>query len=541
MVLAARIDRLAPDDKRLLQAAAVIGKDVPFALLQAIADVPEEDLHRGLAHLQAAEFLYEMSLFPDLGYTFKHPLTHEVAYGSLLQERRRALHVRVVTAIENLYPERLAEHVERLAHHALRSQVWDRASAYLRQAGARAAERSAHRAAVDYLEQALVALEHLPDTRDTLACALDVRFDLHASLFPLAEYGRMRGHMEVAEQVAVALGDRYRLARALSLLCPALRLANEKRRSAEVGRRALAIAVEVGDQRLVEDTSFRLGQTYTSLGDHRGAEPFYRRNITPLPINLTPEAARALPLFASNARAWLATSLTQLGRFDEGLTLGADALRVAQALDDKFRLIIAHSHLGWLHLHRGTLTDSVRHLEQAVALGRSWDISDTARGSAVGLATAYAHLGRIEEALEYIGPRLGYFSPLRCGEIYFLAGQREKALEAAAQALTSSQQAEERGLEGWALYLLATIRANGDLRDWDQGEEHFRAALTRAKELSMRPLVAHCHLGLGKLYRRTGDAAKAQEHLTTATAMYREMGMSFWLEKADAELRGVDR
>ncbi len=82
---------------------------------------------------------------------------------------------------------------------------------------------------------------------------------------------------------------------------------------------------------------------------------------------------------------------------------------------------------------------------------------------------------------------MGYSSPLRCGEIYFLAGQREKALEAAAQALTSSQQAEERGLEGWALYLLATIRANGDLRDWDQGEEHFRAALTRAKELSMRP------------------------------------------------------
>ena len=122
-ILAARIDRLAPEDKRLLQAAAVIGKDVPFALLQAIADMPEDSLRRGLSHLQAAEFLYETSLFPDLEYTFKHALTHEVAYGSVLQDRRRALHARIVEAIERLYPDRLTEHIERLAHHALRGET----------------------------------------------------------------------------------------------------------------------------------------------------------------------------------------------------------------------------------------------------------------------------------------------------------------------------------------------------------------------------------------------------------------------------------
>src|SRR5262249_4685273 len=113
-ILAARIDRLAPEDKRLLQAASVIGKDVPFALLQAIADMPGDGMRRGLTHLWAAEFLYETSLFPDLEYTFKHALTHEVAYGSVLQDRRRALHARIVEAIEALYPERLTEHVERL-------------------------------------------------------------------------------------------------------------------------------------------------------------------------------------------------------------------------------------------------------------------------------------------------------------------------------------------------------------------------------------------------------------------------------------------
>jgi predicted ATPase len=119
-ILAARIDRLAPEEKRLLQTAAVIGTEVPFALVRAIAEEPEEGLRRSLAHLQAAEFLYEMRLFPDLEYTFKHALTHEVAYGSLLQEQRRALHARIAVAIERLYPDRLAEQVERLAHHAFR-------------------------------------------------------------------------------------------------------------------------------------------------------------------------------------------------------------------------------------------------------------------------------------------------------------------------------------------------------------------------------------------------------------------------------------
>ena len=112
-------------------------------LVQAIAELPEADLHRGLAHLQTAEFLYETRLFPEREFTFKHALTHEVAYGSLPQERRRVLHARIVEALEALYPDRLAEQVDRLAHHAVRGQVWDKALRYLRQAGVKATERSA--------------------------------------------------------------------------------------------------------------------------------------------------------------------------------------------------------------------------------------------------------------------------------------------------------------------------------------------------------------------------------------------------------------
>src|SRR5262245_33300292 len=156
-ILAARIDRLSPDDKRILQCCAVIGKDVSFPLLHAVADAPEAGLRQSLAQLQTAEFLYEKSLFPALEYTFKHALTQEVAYGSLLLERRRKLHARIVQTIETLGADHLSNEVDRLAHHAFRGAQWEKAVAYFRQAGSKAAMSSAYREAVTCYEQALRA------------------------------------------------------------------------------------------------------------------------------------------------------------------------------------------------------------------------------------------------------------------------------------------------------------------------------------------------------------------------------------------------
>jgi predicted ATPase len=217
-VLAARVDRLPPEAKYLLQTAAVIGHEVPFALLQAIAELPEVDLHRGLAHLQAAELLYETRLFPERAFTFKHALTHEVTYGSLLQGWRLVLHARIVEALEALPTDRPAEQVDRLAHHAMRGAVWDKALAYGRQAGVRAAEHSAYREAVGYFEQALEALAQLPESRDTLAEAVDLRCDLRNALHPLGELARISDHLRAAETLAARLGDNQRLGQIASYL-----------------------------------------------------------------------------------------------------------------------------------------------------------------------------------------------------------------------------------------------------------------------------------------------------------------------------------
>src|SRR5262249_31431778 len=186
--------------------------------------LPEDTLHGGLAHLQTAEFLYETRLFPEREYTFKHALTHEVAYSSLLLVRRQVLHARIVEALEALAGERVAEQAERLAHHALRGEGWDKAVPYCQQAGARAYARAAFREAAAFGEEALEALGHLPESGDTWEVALELRLALGGALIILGEYGRHLALLGEAEALARALNDRARLGRVLAYTASTLRI-----------------------------------------------------------------------------------------------------------------------------------------------------------------------------------------------------------------------------------------------------------------------------------------------------------------------------
>ena len=276
VILAARIDRLPAADKQLLQTASVIGKDVPFVLLQAVAEAAEEAVQRGLTHLQAAEFLYETRLFPDPEYTFKHALTHDVTYGTLLQERRKALHARIVGAIERCYPDRLTEHVERLAHHAVRGELWEQAVTYLRQVGAKALVQSANREAASCFEQALVSLQHLPETRERLEQAIDLRFDLRTALHPLGEFERILGCLREAEDLARALGDQRRLGQMFVYLCHNLWMTGHPTEAIGYGQSAQALAESLGDVPLQVTGNLYLGAACVRdgrLSTGRGASP----------------------------------------------------------------------------------------------------------------------------------------------------------------------------------------------------------------------------------------------------------------------------
>jgi class 3 adenylate cyclase/tetratricopeptide (TPR) repeat protein len=373
-VLTARIDRLPPEDKRLLQTAAGIGTEVPLALLQAITEVPDEALRVSLAHLQAAEFLYETRLFPDLEYTFKHALTHEVAYGGLLQERRRTLHARIVQSLERLAPERLAEQVDRLAHHAYRSEAWDKAVAYGRQAGAKALARSAYREAVATFEQALIALRHLPEDRDTLAQAIDLRFDLRIALVPLGEYGRIFDSLRDAERLAEVLGDQRRLGWAAAFMTNYFHNRGDPDRALEAGQRARAIAAALGELALQVETHFHLGHVYHALGDYRQAIDVLLWNVAALTGALLQERLGLPGLASVLSRSWLVRCLTELGAFAEGMTLGDEAIQMAEAVDHPFSRGEAYHSIGRLYLRQGDLPKAVSILERGLGVCQAANI-----------------------------------------------------------------------------------------------------------------------------------------------------------------------
>ena len=545
VILAARIDRLPADDKQLLQTASVIGKDVPFVLLHAVVEAGEEVVQQGLSHLQAAEFLYETRLFPDREYTFKHALTHEVTYGTLLQKRRKALHARIVGAIERCYPDRLTEHVERLAHHAVRGEMWEQAVAYLRQAGAKALGRSANREAVSCFEQALTTLSHLPENRERLAQAIDLRFDLRTALHPLGEFERILGCLREAEDLARALADQRRLGQMSVYRCHNLWMTGHPTEAIGFGQSAQAIAESLGDVPLQVTGNLYLGAACLRTGDYRRAEDLLGKVLQLLEGDLRRERF-GLPGFpAVMAHCYLTLIFADLGRFEEGIAHAQKAIRLAEALDHPYSLTFGCWVLAYLQITRGELRDAVGLLERGVAVSREWNLTSFSVNETGSLGYAYALSGRIAEGIPLLERALsavearghGNLQPLflvYLGEVQLLAGRLEDARAFAGRALTFARERGQRGYEAWALRLLGEVTARRESPG--QADGHYRDALALAEELGMRPLIAHCHLGLGTLYRRTGKRHDAQERLTTATMMYREMDMRFWLDQAEAEM-----
>jgi DNA-binding NtrC family response regulator/tetratricopeptide (TPR) repeat protein len=542
-ILAARIDRLPADDRDLLQIASVVGTDVPVAVLAAVAGRASDTLADGLARLQSAEFLYETSLVPDTVYTFKHALTHEVAYDSLLYERRRTLHARIVEAIETLHPDRLAEHIERLAHHAVRGEAWERAFAYLRQAGTRAAARSPDWAAVAWFEHALSALQRMPETRQTQELSVDVRLELRHAHYAAGELGKLFPSLREAERLARTLGDQRRLGWVWAFMGQHLLVTRDSGQARPYAQKAKDIGTSIGDVELTALADYYLGWAYQTTGDFLEAENFLRASLQ------VDGTHPNFPRRSVAARWTLAVSLGERGVFHEAIAQAQEGVQLAEAHDDVFSLM-AHWGVGYVCSLKGDLSQAGAMLERALALSRSWNFPIWSADIGAELGYVYALSERVSEGLALVRQACAYLESAgvvafhslalaHLSEACRLADRLEEAQAAAARVLKLARERGERGREADALRLLGDVAAHRERLDVTAADAHYSQALTLASELGMRPLVAHCHLGLGRLVAQTGETQKAQTHLTTAAEMYRDMGMDFWLAQVETGLRSV--
>jgi len=545
-VLGGRIDRLMPAERRLLEVAAVVGKDVPLAVVHAVAGLPDDVLARSFDRLKGAEFLYETSPGPETEYTFKHTLTHEVAYGRLLAEPRRSLHARITEAIERLYPARLADHVERLAHHAFEGEVWEKAYEYLHQAGTKAFTRCAHQEAAVCFDRAVEALGRLPESRERSERTVDLRFDLRNTLQPLGEFGRILECLREAEGLARSLGDQRRLGEASAYLTDYFRLMGDQERAIEYGQQALAIADAVDQFVLRLRANTYLGQTYYALGDYRRAAGFLVRNVDMLDGDRKLQSFGFAQFPSVHSRTCLVWCLAELGEFDDGIRLGREAIRIAESVDHPFTLATAHAGIGALYIRQGDLEAGLPILERGLDLCRTWKLSLWFPPIASALGIGYMQSGRVDDAVALLeravqqseGMRLGGWHSrvlTALGLSYLLAGRAGDALQAVRRALGLAREHKERGHEAWSWRILGEIALRSDL-GVPEAEESLRRALTLATELEMRPLVAHARLGLGRWYGRVGQRADAEEHLRAAAALFGELEMRSWAAQAQTAL-----
>ncbi len=508
-------------------------QDVPFALLLAIGDLDEDGLRRSLARLQATEFLYEARLFPELEYTFKHALTHEVAYGSLLSDRRRVLHAALVRAIERLHADRLDEHVEQLAHHAQRGELRDEAIRYLHQAGARAAGRSAHREAIALFEQALGVLAELPETPNTLAVTVDVRI-AHASAL-MTTKGVASSEVETAvlytHELASRLGDAGRLFLALWGLWRMSNGRGRYREALELAERLLAVAEADGDSGRLLEAHHSLWTTAGAMGEAVAAIPHCERGIA-----LYDPARHAPPalLYGGHdsgvcCRSQLALAHWFLGYPERAAGAIRDALALAENLSHPPTMTMTLSTAAFLTYQMGDHDAARKAASQIITLAKAHEAT---RWIDVGLvilacveARQHGNYQRLNELYERLLAR-SLESPAAWRGVINLALLAECLSEVGDV---------DRGLtvldaippEHRELVLAPEIRrVHGALllrrNERDRGERQLREAIEMARRRSERMLELRAITSLARLCQQTGRRGEAYQMLVEIYGWFTE-------------------
>ncbi len=534
-ILAARIDRLPPEDKRLLQAASVIGKDVPFALLQAIADMSEDTLRREVSHLQAAEFLYETSLFPDLEYTFKHALTHEVAYGGVLQERRRALHGRIVRAIEQLYADRQAEQVERLAHHAVHGEIWEEAIGYLQRAGQRALERSANLEAASHLTKGLEVLKTLPHTPDRIQQELVLQVALGPALVATKGYAApdVEQAYARAQELCQQVGATPRLFPALSGLWFFYHVRAEFQKALELAESLLTLAQREQDSSLQVQAHLALGLDLFHLGEQARAQAHLDQGIA----LYDPQQHRSLAFRYGQdpgvtCRGYV-RPLWVLGYPDQALARSREATALAQELGHSFSLAFTLNWAATVHQFRREVRAAQERAEALIALSteqgfalwipfgtvlRGWALAEQGRR---GEGIAQMRQGMAAWQATGAEVDLPYFLALQA-EANAKGGQVEDGLALLAEALVIAHRYNDVYWEPEVYRLKGEFLLQQAAGRDEEAETCFRQALELARRQQAKLLELRAAMSLGRLWQGQGKRGEAHQLLAEIYGWFTE-------------------
>jgi len=535
-VIMARIDSLPEGAKELLQTGSVTGREFSHQLIEKTTDFSKDHLLCHLSVLKDSELLYERGIYPQSNYIFKHALTQEVAYDSLLKKKRTELHNKIGKVIENIYEDKLDELCEILAYHCLQGEDWQRAYRYSQEAGLKAYSHSAYEQTLKYFEDALTALTKLPRDKTRIEQEIDLRFHMRSPLVSLGRHGEWGEWISGAESLAREIDDDARLANVLNYLSALHWIQGQHIKAIELGKKALNFAEKAGHFSYQIATMTHLGIFFFNIGDYpkqieihqkvrkllTGEDAFKQHGLASLPGALS--------------RSMLVLGMAELGSFDKIEEIGNEALEIAERVRNALTLAFVYNFLALSYLRLGEFKPAISLLEKCHELCHYSEVQSMYSVTVGSLGYAYLlakepqrALTLLEDGTKEDNLRASFWPThplIILADVYRAVEKVSEAAETVSRALKISDQRGERGFEAWALLVMAGIKnaaqQHEEAINWNQ------RALQQASDLSMRTLVAHCHLGLAESYLDLGNVKQAQFENETALEMYQSLGMTYW-------------
>jgi len=546
-IIAARMDRLEDNLKRTMQVASVVGRDFAFRILHTITGMREE-LKSYLLELQGLEFIYEKSLFPELEYIFKHALTQEVAYKSLLLKRRKKLHERIGDAIELLYPDRLEEFYEVLAHHYSRSENLEKACQYLKLAGDKATRSYSQWEAFRFYKEAINVLNRLPATEEKKRRGIEIRLLMDGPMRFLGYPEDCLEIIEEGERLSRELGDARSLARFYSTIGLYYSLKGDLLRGIKYAESAFQEAERIQDIDLMAPLGTDLCPSYLVA-----AECSKIAETAPRVLALLEKTRRESESFGkgTNVYSYICAcyghALGWMGNFGEGEALCEKALRFAVELNDLSNIAFAECMYAFIFFHRGDGRNAVQHFQNAIRYGEETQMVAILGLSWAALGWVYYLLGELETARKHAETAIKIQSetglpymlavPYRVlGVIHLDSGELKNAQSCMEQSLELAQNNNERSEEGVTKLYLGRVLGKAHKPQYGKAEKCILDGIRILDELKLKPWTSQGYLFLGGLYADTGQKEKALETLKKAEAAFREMGMDYWLRRTQAVL-----
>jgi class 3 adenylate cyclase/tetratricopeptide (TPR) repeat protein len=541
-IIAARMDRLEEDLKRIMQVASVIGREFSFRILQTITGMKDE-LKSHLLNLQGLEFIYEKSLFPELEYIFKHALTQEVVYKSLLLKRRKEIHGKIGEAIEELYPERLEEFYEMLAYHHSKSENAAKAYHYLTLSGRKAERNYSNWEALSFYREGIGVFAKMPGTEENKRKQIEIILLMAMPMGRLAYPGDSLEILREGEKLSKEIGDEKSLSQFLGLLGSYYTLrTGDFPLGIQYSEDSFRKAEKTYDIDLMAPIGMDLCITYNFTGDYLKAIDVASKVIPLLEKTRKQSESFGRPWNVySILHSYYGISMDQLGNFDEGQALFEKGLRFALETKNLDSLSLLELNHGMGRNVKGDGKSAIKHLRNCIRyceegrsvvyLGMAW----------TGLGWGYHLQGDLETARKYMEkglriqseagiPYLLSFHHLLLGMVDLDSSDLKNAQAHIDEGLKLAKSGNERWVEAMCKIFFGRILGKAERPQSDRAEQYILQGIKVLNGLKMKPTCAQGYLILAEFYLSTRQRLKALINLKKAQRMFKAMGMGFWLD-----------